>query len=198
MSANVVVIDYGSGNIASLCNALERISTDYIVSNKADKIRNAKKIIFPGVGRAGYAVKKLYEQDIFHVIKECKIPFLGICLGMQLLSDSSLEDDVECMGIISGIVKPIPPIVRVPHIGWNRVNFLRNSPLIEGIKDNSFFYYVNSFYFDVEEEFIVAKTNYGISFPAIVQHKNFYAVQFHPEKSGKVGLKLLKNFIDIE
>ncbi|MBU1992474.1 imidazole glycerol phosphate synthase subunit HisH, partial [Patescibacteria group bacterium] len=125
-----------------------------------------------------------------------KIPFLGICLGLQLLADFSHEDNTKCFGIIPGEVKRFPEFVKIPQIGWNKVSFMGKPPLLEGIPDKNYFYFVNSFYFDTPEDFILGQTNYGVVFPSIVQKNNFYATQFHPEKSGEIGFKLLRNFCE--
>ena len=189
----IIIIDYNSGNIASVCNALKKLGEEIKVSSNPDDLLNAEKVIFPGVGRASFAMKQLEEKGLADVIKKLKVPFLGICLGLQLLADFSEEDDTECLSIIPGEVKRFGDFFRVPEIGWNKVSFSKKSPLFNGIDDCSYFYFVNSYYFD-ENEFALGKTNYGCEFVSALQRDNFYATQFHPEKSGEVGLKLLSNF----
>lgn len=187
----ITIIDYNSGNIASICNALKKLGIDFKLSSNPDDLANAEKIIFPGVGRAFYAMQQLRKNGLVDVIKNCKVPFLGICLGLQLLTDFSEEDNTDCLSIISGEVKKFGDDLRVPEIGWNKVFFRRSSPLFNGIEDGSYFYFVNSYYFDGEA---VGTTFYGREFSSVIQKDNFYATQFHPEKSGEIGLKLLSNF----
>lgn len=189
----ITIIDYNSGNIASVQNALKKLGVRYKLSSNPDDIANAEKVIFPGVGRASYAMKQLNQRGLIKVIKNLKVPFLGICLGLQLLSDFSEEDDTSCLSIIPGKVKKFGSDLRVPEIGWNKVSIRKSSPLFEDIDDNNYFYFVNSYYFN-SDEFAVGTTYYGCEFSSVVQKNNFYATQFHPEKSGEVGLKLLFNF----
>ena len=192
----ITIIDYNSGNIASVCNALKKLGVEFELSSNPDDVASAKKIIFPGVGRASYAMKQLRKSGLIDVIKNSKVPFLGICLGLQLLTDFSEEDETDCLSIIPGNVKKFGEGLRVPEIGWNKVFFSKPSPLFRDIDDGRYFYFVNSYYFD-EEEFAVGKTSYGCEFASVVQKDNFYATQFHPEKSGEVGLELLSNFCEL-
>ena len=193
----ITIINYNAGNIASVKYALERLGCEYKITSDVDEIKNAEKIIFPGVGRALQAMNELKKLGLVDVIKNIKVPFLGICLGLQLFAEFSEEDDTQCLGIIEGRVKRFSNNVKIPQIGWNQVDFTKLSPLTDGILNKSYFYFVNSYYFDTPDEYIIGKTDYGISFPSIIQKNNFYATQFHPEKSGEVGEILLSNFIKL-
>lgn len=194
----IAVIDYGAGNLKSVCNALEKLGQRYKVVLKPRELRGAKKVILPGVGAADNAMETLSENGFQKSIPRLKIPFLGICLGMQLLADFSEEGNTKCLSIIPGRVKKFRSrTLKVPQIGWNKVEIIKPSPLTTGIPDGNYFYFVNSFYFEAPEENISGKTNYGIPFASVVQRNNFYATQFHPEKSGPCGLKLLRNFCEL-
>lgn len=191
------IIDYNSGNIASVKNALEKLKFDYKIIDKPEELSNIDKVIFPGVGRASSAMKELKKRKFIKSIKDLSIPFLGICLGLQLLSDFSEEDNTKCMGIINGRVNKLPSYLKVPQIGWNKVSINKASQLFIGISDESYFYFVNSYYFDCDDSYVLAETDYGVNFASTVKQDNFYATQFHPEKSGEVGLKLLRNFCEL-
>ena len=192
----IAIIDYNSGNIKSVSNALKRLGQDFIVTKNPDEILKANKVILPGVGRVGQAMKELSDLGLIEVIKKIKVPFLGICLGMQLLLDSSEEDPGPCLSIIPGIVKKLPTTVIVPNIGWNNIE-LKDSSLFKGIDENNSFYFVHSYYCDVSPEYVLAESEYGLSFPVIIKKDNFYGIQFHPEKSSKDGEKLLTNFLNL-
>lgn len=194
----IAIIDYGASNIQSVCNALKKLNQPYKVVSKPQELADAEKVILPGVGAAGSAMQALLESDFIEAIPRLKVPFLGICLGLQLLADFSEEGNVQCLSIIPGRVKKFStPQLKIPQIGWNKVEFIKRSPLFKGIPNGSYFYFVNSFYFEAPEENIVGKTDYGIPFASIIQRGNFYATQFHPEKSGLMGLKLLRNFCEL-
>ncbi|MFA6427327.1 MAG: imidazole glycerol phosphate synthase subunit HisH [Candidatus Magasanikbacteria bacterium] len=190
----ITIIDYNASNIGSLKNAIGHLGFECSVTSDPNKIKNAKKIIFPGQGRAGSAMRELKRRSINTIIKNINVPFLGICLGMQLLADYSEEDETECLSIIPGKVNKFAGRLKVPHIGWNSVQIKTKSPLLNDLKNNEYFYFVHSYYFQSPEQDILGLTDYGIRFPSIIQKNNFYAVQFHPEKSGKAGLRLLHNF----
>ncbi|MFA6521183.1 MAG: imidazole glycerol phosphate synthase subunit HisH [Candidatus Gracilibacteria bacterium] len=193
----IAIIDYGAGNIQSVCNALKKIGQEFKIANSPEGLCGADKIIMPGVGSAGAAMQSLLESNLIEAISGSGVPFLGICLGMQLLADFSEEDGVQCCSIIPGRVRKFNDgRLKVPHMGWNKVERTQKSPLLSGIGDGNYFYFVHSFYFDAPQEFVVAQTIYGLKFPAIIQKDNFYAVQFHPEKSGPMGLQLLRNFCE--
>lgn len=192
----IAIINYNAGNIASVTNALTKLGVDFIITDDPEKIKKADKIIFPGVGRAETAMRELKKRKLDRLIPKIKVPFLGICLGMQLLFDYSAEDKINCLKIIPGSVKKFSSKVKVPHMGWNKVKIEKSSPLWKNISDNNYFYFVHSFYAETQNEEI-ATTNYDLKFASAVQKNNFYGVQFHPEKSGKIGLKLLNNFCNL-
>lgn len=194
----IAIIDYGASNLQSVCNALKKLRQEFTVVKNPQSLAGAKKVLLPGVSASGPAMQQLLESGFIDYIAGLKIPFLGICLGMQLLANFSEESNVQCLSIIPGKVKKIPSEkLKVPHIGWNKVALLNasaQSPLLVGISNESYFYFVHSFYFEAPEEMTIGKTYYGIGFSSIIQKKNFYGVQFHPEKSGEIGLQLLNNF----
>ena len=194
---NVVVIRYHSGNIQSVLFALQRIGITPILSSDPVVIKNADKVILPGVGEASGTMKELKATGLDKTIKELKQPILGICLGLQLMCKHSEEGNVDCLGIFDLQVKKFNPTgnLKVPHVGWNSINNLKG-PLFKGIKNNSFVYYVHSFYAEMGNA-TVATTDYTNPFSAALNKDNFYAVQFHPEKSGEAGESILKNFIEL-
>lgn len=192
----IAVIDYGAGNIQSVLNALKDLNSDFIVTNRESDILKCEKVIFPGVGEASYAVKKLHLLNLFTMLRIIKKPLLGICLGMQILCDKSTEGNVTCLGILNTTTQLFDSSkVKVPHMGWNQVEIIKESKLFEGIDNNSYFYFAHSYYVPLTD-YTTAKSNYGIDFSAAFEKGNFYGVQFHPEKSGNCGLKLLRNFIE--
>lgn len=192
----IQIIDYGAGNLQSVKNALEKLGQKYEVISSPKKIRSNSKIIFAGVGAAGNAMKNLQKSGFAIALPKLKNPFLGICLGMQLLFDFSEENDTACLGIIKGEVCRFPQGLIVPQIGWNQVK-VNNSPIFKDVTQNNYFYFVNSFYVKPFGKNSIAETDYGITFCSAVQKENFYGVQFHPEKSGQIGQKILNNFIKL-
>ncbi len=194
----IAIIDYNAGNIASVANALERFGIDFIITRDAKEILSADKVIFPGQGSAKPAMKYLRESGLDEVIRKIKNPFLGICLGMQLLFESSEEDETECLGIIPGkILKLRGPNMKVPQIGWSTITAACFNPLFENVPDTMYAYFVNSYYAEVGPK-TIAKSAYGnTECSAIVRENNFYGAQFHPEKSGTLGLQILKNFCEL-
>ncbi len=193
----IAVIDYGAGNVASVANALKALNEDFKISNNEMEICRADKIIFPGVGEASYAVKQLHLLNLFSALRMVKKPILGICLGMQLMADHSTEGDVTCLGIFPGVAQKFDPSkTKVPHMGWNDIKLVKQSRLFEGIREGERFYFANSYYVPVSE-YTTAVSNNNIDFSAALEKGNYYGVQFHPEKSGDAGLKILKNFIDL-
>lgn len=195
----IVVIDYGVGNLGSVKNALDKLGVKSIISSNPMIIKRAKALILPGVGAAGQGMKNLkklkLDKIIVSEIKKGK-PFLGICLGMQLLFEKSEEDNVNCLGILKGSVKKFKKMRKIPQIGWNQIDIKKDSKLFKDIKDKSYFYFVNSFYCKPKDKNVIAgTTNYGETFSSVVQKDNIIGVQFHPEKSGPVGFKLLENFV---
>jgi glutamine amidotransferase len=193
----IAVLDYDTGNIKSVLNALEDLSVDYKVTNLEKEICDAEKVIFPGVGEASFAVKKLHMTNLFNLLSIIKNPILGICLGMQLLSDKSVEGDVTCLGVIPVTTQKFnSDKVKVPHMGWNKVKIISDSKLFSGIADNSYFYFAHS-YFVPMNEFTVGTSMHDEVFTSVCEKDNFYGVQFHPEKSSEQGIKLLRNFIEL-
>ena len=190
-------MDYGVGNVKSVTNAVKYIGCDVKVSCQLEDLNNADGIILPGVGACGYAMEVL--GDLANTIREIAStgkPLLGVCVGYQLLFDESHEHGVhEGLGLISGKVIPIPPGRTIPHMGWNLVEFEKNMSLFDGLGDARHFAFAHSYYADITDpDATVAYTEYGINIPASVQKRNIYGCQFHPEKSGKDGLQVLKNF----
>lgn len=195
----IAVIDYNSGNIKSVANALSRLGYEFVVTSDPEIILKADRVIFPGVGRASQAMQELTNRALVNVIPKIKAPCLGICLGMQLLFDFSEEDDTKCLGIVSGSVRLLPKDkATVPNIGWSDVETTTNEPLFKSVKNPSPFYFVHSFYCDAPQEDTIGRTQYGIAFASAIKHGNFYGVQFHPEKSGSAGEQLLRNFLEME
>jgi len=199
----VAIIKYNAGNVQSVQYALQRLNVESIVSDDANIIRNADKVIFPGVGHAAPAMNYLRERKLDELIISLKQPVLGICLGLQLMCKHSEEGDTKCLGIFDENVKLfIPPLLgevrtglKVPQTGWNAI-FDFNSILFEGLQQDDFVYAVHSYYAALGKE-TVATTDYIQPYSAALQKNNFYAVQFHPEKSGTVGETILKNFITL-
>lgn len=192
----IAVIDYGAGNIKSVVNAINDITKDYIVTNKESDLLICNKIIFPGVGEASFAVRRLHLLNLFTMLRIIKKPLLGICLGMQILCEKSVEGNVACLGILNTTTEMFDKTkVKVPHMGWNKVEVIKENKLFEGIENNSYFYFAHSYYVPLND-FTIAKSNYDVEFSAACQKDNFYGIQFHPEKSGSNGIKILKNFIE--
>jgi glutamine amidotransferase len=188
----VVIIKYNAGNIRSVLFALERLQVDAVVTNDHDKIRYASHVIFPGVGAANSAMPYLIENGLDKLIPSLTQPFLGICLGMQLMCAHSEEGDTPCLGIFDLPVKKFTQ-GKVPHMGWNSLTQLK-SPLMHGLKENDYCYFVHSYYGALSND-AIAVTDYGILFSSALHKNNFYGVQFHPEKSAAVGEQILKNFL---
>ncbi|MDO8593945.1 MAG: imidazole glycerol phosphate synthase subunit HisH [bacterium] len=193
----IAIIDYGASNLQSVANALTSLGRSFEIINNPKKLVDFDKVILPGVGAAGSAMEKLKESGFAEILPKLKVPTLGVCLGLQLFADFSSEGNTKCLSIVPGEVKKFKTELKVPHMGWNKVELTKESPLTSGIPNNSFFYFVHSYYLESEDKFVIGRTAYGINFPAIIQKDNFYAVQFHPEKSGELGLKLLANFCDL-
>ncbi len=190
------VVKYNAGNIGSLVNALDRLGVDSKLTDDPDELRSAEKVIFPGVGEASSAMRYLKERTLDQVIKSLNQPFLGICLGMQLMCEYSEENSTECLGIFDEAVKRFPVGEIVPHMGWN--NFISHSGvLFEGISAVDCMYFVHSYFVEVGPDSI-ATTDYVLPFSSGLKRENFFGVQFHPEKSGDVGQKLLENFLKIK
>ncbi len=195
----IAIIKYNAGNVQSVQYALQRLGAASVVTDDASVIRNAEKVIFPGVGHAAPAMQYLKEKQLDKLIVSLQQPVLGICLGQQLMCNHSEEGDTDCLGIFNEEVKLfVPPAslaFKVPHVGWNSIYDFK-SVLFDGLKKNDFVYSVHSYYTALGND-TVATTDYIIPFSAALQKNNFYAVQFHPEKSGVVGETILKNFINL-
>ncbi len=192
----VAIVKYNAGNIASVQNALGRLGIESEVTDDADILSGADKVIFPGVGEASTAMQYLYERGLDTVIKSLTQPVLGICLGMQLLCSHSEENDTACLGIFPNKVKRfVSDDLKIPHMGWNTISNLRQ-PIFAGADEDSYVYFVHGYYVEMSDE-STAMCNYGINFAAAIQNENFYAVQFHPEKSGAVGERILENFLNL-
>lgn len=191
----IAIIDYGAGNIQSLKFAIERLGFTAVLSDKAEEIQQAEKVIFPGVGEASSAMAKLKATGLDKIIPELTQPVLGICLGMQLMCDHSEEGNTKGLGIFKTAVKKFPAEVKVPQIGWNQISNL-NSKLFSGIAENEFMYLVHSYYAEATDQ-MTAETHYGLRYASALEHKNFYGVQFHPEKSSRAGERIIENFFKI-
>ena len=193
----IALIDYRAGNIASVSNALARFNVDFEVTNTLDKLEKADGVIFPGVGHASSAMEALEEVNVDEWLVNTRKPVLGICLGMQLLFESTEEGDAKTLGVIPGRLKKFDDTrAKVPHMGWNTLQIKESHPLLKGLSDNQFFYFVHSFFAPINES-TVATTDYIHPFAAVVAYNNFMGVQFHPEKSGKAGALLLQNFVNM-
>lgn len=202
----IAIVDYGVGNLFSLKCSLDAIGAEAVVTGDAAVLRNAGKIILPGVGAFEDAARKLQSTGLDTVIKEeaaAGKPILGICLGMQLLFEKSYEfGEHQGLGLIPGSVVPmagfIPAKLKIPHIGWNALRFQKSSPLFRFIREGDYVYFVHSYFAAHCNEFVIADTEYGQYLTAAVQNKNVFGCQFHPEKSGTVGLNILKAFAQLE
>ncbi len=191
----IVIINYGAGNIQSIMFAIERLGYKAVLSNNPDEIKLADKVIFPGVGEASYAMKMLQESGLDTLIPTLKQPVLGICLGMQLMCNYSEEGDTKGLGIFDVDVVKFTSKVKVPQMGWNTIYNLK-SDLFRGIAENEYMYLVHSFYAPLCAE-TIATTNYELEYSSALENENFYGTQFHPEKSGDVGEKILANFLEL-
>ena len=197
----IAIIDYGMGNLRSVTNAFGRIGAQVVVTRDPATIREAGALVLPGVGAFGKCVENLKGFGLFDLLKEeiaAGKPYLGICLGMQILLESSEEaPGVEGLGVIKGRVARFQGAMKIPHMGWNSVDIVRPSPVLEAIPTGSYFYFVHSYYPDPEEDVSVTITDYGIRFTSSIGKGNIFASQFHPEKSQGMGLKLLGNFVSL-
>ncbi|MBQ8300671.1 MAG: imidazole glycerol phosphate synthase subunit HisH [Clostridia bacterium] len=199
----IAIIDYGAGNLHSVKNALDFLGTDSIVTGNRDEILNADKIILPGVGAFGDAMKCLEESGLMETVKEVAKsgkPFLGICLGLHLLFEESEETPgVKGLGVFKGKVVQIPDngSLKIPHMGWNSIKVTKDSKILKDIGDEPYVYFVHSYYVNADEDVISAYTEYGEKLDIAVERDNVFATQFHPEKSGETGMKILKNFINL-
>jgi len=200
-SIKLVVIDYGSGNLRSVDKALETVGVSPIVTGDANQIASADAVVLPGVGSGPAAMDALRQRDLVEPIRECVTsgrPFLGVCLGLQLLLDRTEEGNADCLGSVAGRVKRLPDGLKVPHMGWNSVRFKQEHPVFEGIPQDSYFYFVHSYYAAPDDDtWVAGTTDYGVSFCSIYARDNVVATQFHPEKSGRMGLRIYQNFVTL-
>jgi len=201
MSERIGVIDYKAGNLKSVETALQYIKADFFTSANPEQLMTASRLIFPGVGDAQAAMQVLKESGMDTLIKTFFAsgkPILGICLGTQIVFESSEERNAQCLGIVPGVAArfPLKPGFKIPHMGWNQVKQTGQCALFEGITDNTSFYFVHSYYpLPADKSISIGETDYIINFTSAIHYKNLWAVQFHPEKSGIPGLKMLENFI---
>ena len=198
----LTIIDTGCANLSSVKMAIQRLGVEPIVSCDAADIKSADKLILPGVGTAKAAMRNLQERKLVDLIREAKQPLLGFCLGMQMLAQASEESmdgeaDIQCLGIIPGKVKLMQVgNLRLPHMGWNQIEHDGTHPLFNGIPSGSYFYFVHSYALEVTEA-TLARCVYGLPFSAVVGKDNFFGAQFHPERSGKLGAQLIRNFLEM-
>ena len=200
MSLKLVIIDYDASNLHSVRKALEALGHHPIVSNEPSIVAGADALVLPGVGAAGDAMRHLRELGLVSVLRQFAAdgkPFFGVCVGMQLLFESSEEDGViDCLGLLPGRVRRIPAGPKVPHMGWNSVRLRRQHPIFDRIPDDSFFYFVHSYYPEpADPDLVLGETEHGLRFASAVARGNLVGVQFHPEKSGDLGLRLYDNFV---
>jgi len=195
----IAIVDYGAGNIKSVANVFAKLGADFMIASDPQVITNSKACVFPGVGAAGLTMQSLKEKGLDKAIKQIidlGKPFLAVCVGMQTLFSHSQEDNAICLNIFKGKVKHFPPQLKSPQIGWNQVHLTKDCPLFEGINNDSYFYFVHSYYcMPAEPSLTCAVSDYGIPYTSAIWHDNVYAVQFHPEKSGDDGMKIYNNFI---
>lgn len=192
----IAIVKYNAGNVESVKNALNRLNITPVLTDDAEELKSADKVIFPGVGEASTAMNYLRTRNLDEAIKNLTQPVLGICLGMQLLCEFSEENDTKCLGILPYKVRKFESdALKIPQMGWNNIFDLKGD-LFDGVTENSYVYFVHSFYVESGVS-TIATCDYEVNFSAAVQHENFYAVQFHAEKSGAVGEQILENFLEI-
>lgn len=200
-SPTIAVIDYQSGNLRSVVKALEAVGLEAQVTSDPVEVEKSHALVLPGVGSGQSAMDSLKGLGLVETLKQFAHsgkPFLGICLGLQLLLEDTEEGNTACLGIVSGSVKKLPGGLKVPHMGWNDIEFSSEHPILAGIPKNSFFYFVHSYYaIPNDPQAIAGTTNYGLPFCSIYAKDNLVATQFHPEKSGPIGLKIYENFKDM-
>ncbi len=197
---NVAIVKYNAGNVYSVVNALRRLGIEPLLTDDAEQLQRADRVLFPGQGHAGEAMEYLKARRLDEVLRDLKQPVFGICVGQQLLCRHSEEGDVDCIGIFDADVKRFQPQrheEKVPCMGWNNLRFAQNKELFEGLGDNPYVYFVHSYYVPLCEH-TAAVADYILPYSAAMQKDNFYACQFHPEKSGAVGEQILKNFLKLK
>ena len=193
----IAIVDYKMGNLRSVENALRRLGADFTVTADADVIRRADKVLLPGVGNAAEAMDNLRAAGLVEVIRSLRQPVLGICVGMQVMCRHSEEGDVDCLGIFDARVKRFTPSpeVKVPHMGWNKIGNLETK-LFKDLEGGSYVYFVHSYYPELCPD-TIATSQHGVMFSAALKYENFYGTQFHPEKSGDVGERIIENFLKL-
>ena len=195
----VTVVDYGAGNLRSVAKAIERLGYLPTVTDDPQEVQRARAVILPGVGASDSAMRALEQRGLVGPIREVinrGVPFFGVCLGLQLLLESSEEGSMPCLGVVPGMVKRFPPGLKVPHMGWNQVTLHGEHPVFEGVESGSYFYFVHSYYAAPEDPgLVLGTTEYGLEFCSVIAMNNLVATQFHPEKSGALGLRLYENFL---
>lgn len=202
---NIAIVKYNAGNVYSVVNALRRLGVEPNLTDDPEMLMKADKVVFPGQGEASSAMEYLRSRNLDRVIKELKQPVLGICIGQQLLCRHSEEGDTECLGVFPMDVKRFQPVCheeKIPQMGWNSIYNLKTELFHgikegNGIKENDYVYFVHSYYVPLNEEFTIATADFTLPYSAAIHKENFYATQFHPEKSGAVGSLILKNFIEL-
>ena len=195
----IAIVDYGAGNLRSVAKAVEKLGYSPEVTGDPQKVLNAKAVILPGVGASDSAMTALEERGLVEPLRAVirdGVPFFGVCLGLQLLLESSEEGSIPCLSVVPGRVKRFPNSVKTPHMGWNEVNFERDHPVLDGVESGSYFYFVHSYYAAPEDQSLVlGTTDYASPFCSVIARDNLVATQFHPEKSGALGLRLYENFL---
>ena len=199
-SPNIAILDYDAGNLRSVQKALEKFGARADIVSSAEGVDRADALVVPGQGACDSSMRHLRERDLTEPVREYISggrPFLGVCLGLQLLLDSSEEGEEPCLGILGGSCRRLPGGQKIPHMGWNQVSLKKEHPVFEGVPDNSHFYFVHSYYADPDDRSVIAgTTDYGVEFCSAAAWDSVVAVQFHPEKSGRVGLKIYENFVN--
>jgi len=199
--SRLVVIDYEAGNLTSVVRSLKALGVAGKVTQDPRVVKDATQLVFPGVGAAGKAMATLQRLGLDQALKDCfqaGIPILGICLGAQIILEHSEENDTPCLGLLPGRTRmlPLKPGIKIPHMGWNKVRFLRGHPVFRGLPETAEYYFVHSYYpGPSQENLVLGLTDHGLEFPSAIGRGNLVATQFHPEKSGRYGLQLLKNFL---
>ncbi len=197
----MVIIDYQAGNLTSVVRSFKALGVEGRVTQDPAQVAAASRVVFPGVGAAGKAMATLRELGLDRALKESfrkGVPILGICLGAQIILETSEENDTPCLGLLPGHTRALPPRsgLKIPHMGWNRVRFLRPHPVFQGLPEEAEYYFVHSYYPDpAEAAMVLGVTEHGVEFPSALGWRNLVATQFHPEKSGRYGLKILENFL---
>ena len=195
------IIDYHLNNLRSVQKAFEKTGVESFISDRVEELRKATKLVLPGVGAFGQAMENIRSLGMDRLLNDhvaAEKPLLGICLGMQLLFSKSYElGEFEGLNFVKGEVRLFPSTVKIPHMGWNQIEMVKQSPLLNNVKENSFVYFVHSYYVEPKENVTLAVTDYGVRFTSIIQQKNIFGIQFHPEKSQTTGLQLLHNFAEI-